>query len=205
MKIHYFLISIFFFAFTSYKIAPELKFCKGKITIPYSELRSIDMHACCQGFCGTSLKSSSALTSKAGTIYSIKRITDDNYATAWVEANPEEGIGEWISFDYSYDKKHEQSAEGACYYKDEFFFVNGYQKNPEVWKNNNRIKTMRMQIDGKDYCRIELVDKLGIQSVQLGFLKSLKASKKTIRINFIIESVYKGTVYNDTALSEIYW
>lgn len=205
MKIQSFLILIFFFSFTSFNFIPELKTCKGKIVIPYHELRTIDMHACCMGFCGTGLKSSSTLSTKAGTIYSIKRITDDDYQTAWVEAHPEEGIGEWISFDYSYDKKHEQSAEGACYYKDEFFFVNGYQRSPKVWKNNNRIKTLRMQIDGKDYCRIELADKLGVQSVRLGFLKTVKSSKKTIKIKFIIEAVYKGSVYNDTALSEIYW
>lgn len=163
------------------------------------------MSGCCKGFCAENLIATSTLTNQNDNAYSTDMLKDDVCQTAWVEGVDGDGIGEYLEFEFTYDVAYEQSAEYSCKYTDEFFIVNGYQKNETTFAENNRVKKIKMYIDGKPYCWINLKDEMGAQSVKLGFIKNLGKKINTIKIRFEIAEVYKGTRYNDTAISEIYW
>lgn len=170
----------------------------------YTELEEEDMHACCKGFCGKDLKVSSTLSSNSFN-YNSTNLTDDDKNTAWVEGNENNGIGEYIEFEYTYDMQYIDAAEGACKYKDEFFIVNGYQKNEITWSNNNRVKKMKLYVNNTLFCYIILLDQMGTQSIKLNFIKLLNKKKNTIKMKFEVAEVYKGEKYNDTAISELFW
>lgn len=170
----------------------------------YEEIQE-GMAGCCKEFCAENLVASSTLANQGENSYGVEMLKDDACQTAWVEGANGDGIGEYIEFEYSYDDAYAQSAEYACKYTDEFLIVNGYQKDKTTFLQNNRVKKIKMYIDGKPYCWILLKDKLGVQLVKLGFIKKLGKKAKTIKIKFEIAEVYKGTQYNDTAISEIFW
>lgn len=182
----------------------EIRVIKATMSKDFTDLEKEDMHACCRGFCGGNLAASSYLKDKSGIDYSVKNISDDNPHSAWVEGVDGDGIGEYISFTFTYDKKYERAAEGACYYKDEFLFVNGYQKNKQSFIENNRIKRLKVSVNDKTYY-VDLLDKMGVQSVKFGFIKEMGFKKMTLKIKMEIVEVYKGSKYSDTAISEIFW
>lgn len=170
----------------------------------YEEIQG-GMGGCCKGFCADNLIASSILPNQGENNYGADMIKDDACQTAWVEGVNGDGIGESLEFTYTYDIAYEQSAEYSCKYTDSFLIANGYQKNETSFVENNRVKKMKMYINGKPYCWIKLKDEMGIQMVNLGFIKKLGKKTNTIKIKLEITEVYKGTKYNDTAISEIYW
>jgi len=178
---------------------------KASLDVAYPESGKIDMWACCKGFCAKNLKASSFLKNNTGINYEPKNLADDDQNTAWVEGKSGDGIAEFIEFDYSYDIKYIEAADGACMYKDYFYILNGYQKNEQIWKENNRVKKMKMYINGKETCYIDLLDKMGFQLMKLNFIKPLGKKKNTIKIRFEIVEIYKGMKFEDTAISAIFW
>ncbi|HLP13607.1 MAG TPA: hypothetical protein VK177_16860 [Flavobacteriales bacterium] len=199
------LIALLIFFVFQVSFSSQTKTITATLDTPWSEFENSDMHACCKGFCATELKASSFLQDKSKINYGAKMLADDKQSTAWVEGKADDGIGEWIEFNYTFDEKFSESAEGACNYQEDFLIANGYQKNNTAWKENNRVKKMKMYIDGKFYADIVLLDKMGSQLLRLGFIKSLKKKKAKIKIKFVIAEVYKGTKYRDTAITEIWW
>lgn len=170
----------------------------------YEEIQG-GMAGCCKGFCADNLTTSSTLPNEGENNYGADMIKDDACQTAWVEGVKGDGKGEYLEFTYTYDITYEQSAEYSCKYTDSFLIVNGYQKNETSFTENNRVKKIKMYINDKPYCWIELKDEMGVQMVKLDFIKKLEKKTNTIKIKWEIAEVYKGTKYNDTAISEIFW
>lgn len=170
----------------------------------YEEIQG-GMGGCCKGFCADHLMGSSTLANQGDNNYGVDMIKDDACQTAWVEGVKGDGIGEYIEFDYTYDVAYKESAEYSCKYADAFLIANGYQKNETTFLENNRVKKLKMYINGKAYCWIKLRDEMGAQQLNLGFIKKLGKKTNTIIIKLEIAEVYKGTKYSDTAISEIFW
>lgn len=170
----------------------------------YEEIQG-GMTGCCKGFCAEHLIASSTLTNQGENSYAVDMLKDDACQTAWVEGVNGDGIGEYLEFEYRYDIAYEQSAEYSCKYADAFLIANGYQKSETSFFENNRVKKLKMYINGKAYCWIKLKDEMGVQKLNLRFIKKLGKKTNTIKIKFEIAEVYKGTKYNDTAISEIFW
>ena len=177
------------------------------------------------------IKGSSSVLKEKGKsefFYGINNLSDKDPATAWVEGNPSEGIGEYIllfvprinekgrRFSFSYDEDND--------IKIFLNVTNGYCKSEDLFYKNNRVKKARITIYdvpvtasvNSIYVKgepvkikeeiIELTDDLRIPQ-SFTFITKLNknkdAPKPKVVLKFEILEVYKGTKYNDTAISEI--
>lgn len=154
-------------------------------------------------------KAESTLKSQGQNDYKIENIHDLDLTTAWIEGNPDYGIGE--SFTIEFDWKEDYQGFGRVY---NFYGVievfNGYCKSEKHWIENSRIKTLKMYYNDKPICLIELVDTWQYQRLDLRkffnepnfFPNGEIYAKDGDKLKFEIHDVYKGTKYKDTGLSE---
>ena len=140
------------------------------------------------------VKSSSNLSTEKGINYQAKSANDLSYKTAWVEGKSDEGIGEFLEF---YFKNNSPRIT-------EIIISNGYMKSETAWKNNNRLKKLRLKVNGKSFGILNLEDSKTDQIFELGTFGRNKNGKDLI-LKFEILEVYKGDKYNDTAITEIYF
>ncbi|MCV9933612.1 hypothetical protein OIU80_15105 [Flavobacterium sp. LS1R47] len=140
------------------------------------------------------IKASSTLNSEKDTKYQAKNANDLSYQTAWVEGKPDEGIGEYL--EYSFYNKSPRITQ--------IIISNGYVKSDAAWKNNNRVKKLRLSINGKAFGILNLEDSKNDQIFDLGTFGHNKNGTDLI-LKFEIAEVYKGDKFNDTAITEIYF
>jgi hypothetical protein len=134
---------------------------------------------------------SSVLKSDGLNIYSYgpENLFDDDTDTAWVEGVPGQGIGQWIVV--AFDRiRLVKSIE----------IINGYAKDHLVFQKNSRVKDIKVEFSGRDEPEyFKLKDSETPQPVPLPDDAPLKA----YWIKFTVESVYPGTKWEDTAISEL--
>ena len=118
--------------------------------------------------------------------HSADRLIDGDISTAWVEGMSGQGIRESVSVRF-----------------DDEYLINGikinagYQKNDELYNKNSRPAKIGIAFSDGTYEVHELDDVNNVQDIVFNkpvFSKS---------ISLIIEDVYSGTKYEDTAISEI--
>ncbi len=133
----------------------------------------------------SSVKADSELTSSQGITYGAENIIDGNLATSWQEGSKDFGKNNVISLKFDDDTNIS------------FLVIyNGNQISEEDYKNNNRLKEIEIILDTQK-TKIILED-----TMQPQIIKLIDADKsKTVSIK--IKSVYEGSVYNDTCVSEI--
>jgi hypothetical protein len=139
----------------------------------------------CDGPQPDNTKASSTLAPQGKVKYLASNVCDDNPNTAWVEGNADYGIGEYLEF-----KDWGAMGDGTV------SILNGYQSSKASWENNSRVKKLKVTVNGKDYCTLELSDVMGVQSFVL------PNNSGTIR--FTIMEVYPGLKWKDTAISGIF-
>ena len=100
---------------------------------------------------------------------------------------------------YSQDKYPVQNIKNFNYTN--ILFVNGYAKNEKLWRENSRVKTLKMYVDNCPYARLHLEDSLNPQIFDLGAL-NVDTAKEVI-FKFVIEDVYRGDRYEDTCLTGV--
>lgn len=173
----------------------------------------------CSWYCCGSIDTviaTSQLKNNGSITYIGNNAGDDNYETAWVEGVEGYGIGESVTFYFT-------EGQGAI---DEIIVSNGYVKTPKAYKENSRVKTLKLYHNDKHIANLHLKDELADQhfklwevfgNVDIEALKDYqgKADGKLIDTNgnsfpqwtfkFEIGDVYKGTKYDDTVISEIYF
>ena len=79
-----------------------------------------------------------------------------NRSTTWCEGVKGYGIGECITMSVR-TKAQIAGKEGEICFT-EVMIVNGYAKNATVWKNNSRVKTLNLSINGEHWCTFQLKD-----------------------------------------------
>ncbi len=158
------------------------------------KLESAEENMCNDGdFSFSELKScsiqqvSSTLENKDNS-YSAENLTDNNPKTAWIEGVTGYGIGEsFITKKYIINE-----------------IYNGYQKSKKIWKNNSRVKELKIYIDGKFKFYLKLHD---IMEPQLIVIPNIISEELSLRdesiIKYEIIKVYQGDKYQDTAISEV--
>ena len=129
------------------------------------------------------VKASSTLSPQGKYNYSVDNLTDYDPRTPWVEGKEDYGIGEYIDLELPYGS-------------DNIKILNGYQRSYSSWKNNSRVKTIKVYAYKKAICYVELEDKMGGQYFDL-------PENDFQRIRFVIVDVYKGDKWKDVAISEI--
>ena len=147
----------------------------------------------CSWYCGGGnykIKASSSL----GDSYKAEFANDLSYKTAWVEGKKDEGIGEYLEYYFKNDSPRIT----------EIIISNGYMKSEETWKNNNRVKKLKLYVNAVPFGVLNLKDSRTDQYFEVGTLGHNKNGTDLI-LKFEILEVYKGNKYNDTAITEIYF
>ena len=111
---------------------------------------------------------------------------DGDLSTAWVESA--DGSGEGEAFTLKLNGTYKVSG---------FTIYAGYQKNEDIYAKNSRPEKMTVMFSDGTRQDVELADINGPQKITFG------AAVNTSSMRFIIQSVYPGTKYQDTAVSEI--
>ncbi|MCD4784424.1 MAG: discoidin domain-containing protein [Candidatus Eremiobacteraeota bacterium] len=121
---------------------------------------------------------------------------DGDKTTAWVEGAGGYGKGEWLSFNLSEKNKQGKS---RLFYLEKFGIRNGYTKSEDLFRKNNRVKTAIIEFSDGTRKKIELKD--------MGEIQWFDVSPPVITGHFklIIQSVYQGSNYNDTCISDIFF
>jgi phosphate transport system substrate-binding protein len=126
---------------------------------------------------------SSELTDSQGS-YPASNLRDYTYQT-WAEGARGNGTGESFTLTL-YD---EEQIAG-------FALKNGYG-DLNYFTKNNRVKSFKIYIDGSYIETIPIKDSIHFEQY------ALKNPVEGKKIQFVIDSVYQGTVYNDTCVAEI--
>jgi len=118
-------------------------------------------------------------------------LIDDNLWTSWQpERKAAGGVGEWVNMQFSTS----QTLTG-------FEFSNGFRRLDELgdlYVMNNRIENAVIQFsDGTEF-PVHFADTAGETTVML------PAPKQTTFVKLVVKSVYKGTKWNDLAVSEFH-
>jgi hypothetical protein len=149
----------------------------------------------CSWYCGGGpykITSSSYLKDEGKITYLPDNIHDFDLFTAWVPDNANGSIGKKINFHF---KPYSPRIN-------EIIIWNGYVKNSDLWKANSRVAKFKMLINGKPTAILELKDVNKTQSFKINPIQSTDSTKDLILTLEILE-VYKGTKYDDVAVSEI--
>lgn len=137
---------------------------------------------------------SSALKAQGSKNYKASNIFDEDPETAWVEGVKGHGIGQWIEF------------KNVCVRQDGYWcgvgsinILNGYVKSDKAWRENGRVKRLKVYCNGKPKYILELQNSRSFQYFNVSISKGA-----TIR--FEILDVYPGSKFQDTAITEIdFW
>lgn len=172
-----------------------------------------DLTAGCSVWCSvqdyiSEVTATSQLSSTGNNTYVPANLENRDRMTAWVEGVAGDGISEKIFIRRTYERGGDVPKDMVSRKYDSFFFpelciVNGYAKNEAAWKNNGRVKTMKMYFNDEYVCTLELEDTMKPQYISLnGFHLSAKSGEESL-FTFEIEDVYKGDKYDDTAITGI--
>jgi hypothetical protein len=149
--------------------------------------------AYCSWYCGADIDTvfcSSQLPNYNEITYGAANIHDFDAGTAWVEGVKEHGKGEKISIGFPANNPPVTTVK----------VFNGYMKTEKTWKENSRVKTLKMYVNSKPYALLHLEDAIGEQQF---LIDTLKPNGKPLVFTFEIREVYKGSKYDETAISEI--
>jgi len=149
----------------------------------------------CSWYCGGGpykITSSSYLKEQGKSTYLPDNLHDFDLFTAWVPDTKGGVIGKKVNF-------HFKSFSPRV---NEVTIYNGYIKNKELWQANSRAKKLKLYINNKPYANLELQDVTASQSFKIDAIQSTD-SKKDLVLTFEVIEIYKGTKYDDLAISEI--
>ena len=149
----------------------------------------------CSWYCGGGpykITSSSYIKDQGKITYLPDNIHDFNLFTAWVPDNSNGAIGKKINFHF----------KPFAPRINEIIIWNGYVKNSDLWKANSRVAKFKLIINGKPNAILELKDVNNTQSFKISPVQSTDSTKDLILTLEILE-IYKGTKYDDVAISEI--
>lgn len=124
--------------------------------------------------------------SELGMTHTADRINDGTLEKAWVEGAYGQGIGENVTLYFDDDYIIKSMVINA-----------GYQKSEKLYYKNSRPCAMKVYYSDGYSENIELSDINGTQEIELNY------RRKTSFIKLEIESVYAGSVFEDTVISEV--
>ena len=132
----------------------------------------------------TSVSASSTLNNS----HTAAAAFDGDAATSWIEGEVDDGINQTLTV-YA---DTPQKIKRICIY-------NGICISEEDFKRHNRVKECRITLGDGTLFSAELLDGLDYQPCVIEFPNPVE----TTQVTFTILSVYAGTTYSDTAITEI--
>jgi len=137
---------------------------------------------------------SSELPLQKNNTYSRFNLGDRDPRTAWVEGENDYGIGEYIDMNIHNEGSMTMS------------ILNGYQKSIKSWKDNSRVKTFKVYVNGEEIVYLHLEDRMGEQNISFSSLLSANFDnwdELELVIRLEIFDVYPGNKWSDVAISGI--
>ena len=119
------------------------------------------------------------------TAYDASKLIDGDLNTSWQDGADGFGENEELVFNIGGDKEINY-----------IVIYNGNQISDEHYYNNNRLKDAALVINGVEK-NITLPDSKEAQAIQVNCSSTISS------IKIVIKSVYAGTVYDDTCISEV--
>ncbi|MED5374515.1 MAG: hypothetical protein VX899_26095 [Myxococcota bacterium] len=130
--------------------------------------------------------SSSIYPEGDGVRYTPEQSYDHKVSANWTEGDESgSGLGEWVQVDF--DGETNLTA---------FRIWNGTFTSYDMWNRSNRIKDLEIEFSDGSKQTFTLTDEMKSEYIEL---KPVKASWAKLRI----KSVYSGTTFTDTAVSEV--
>ncbi len=136
---------------------------------------------------GITAAASSVLPDDGALQYVPANVLDGKSNTAWAEGKEDSGIGEYIELTLP-----------AASQIHGISILNGYCKSKELYQKNNRIKACTIMLDNGRSYRVELSD---VYAYYQDLYFPQMETTGGIRIQ--IDTVYPGTEWDDTLISEI--
>ena len=158
----------------------------------------------CSWYCGggpEEVSASSTLPSQGANNYKASNAHDLSYETAWVEGVKGYGIGEYLEYHFAPNSPRITS----------IMVANGYVKSEVAWKNNSRVKKLKLFYNDVPWAILSLDDSRSDQAFSvdtLGFRpKWSEGDVKDLpwKLKFEVLEVYEGEKYDDVVISEIYF
>ncbi len=144
----------------------------------------------CASFSGSSgtdvYCASSVLPPEFGNTYGVRNLFSSDDATAWVHGTHKIGTGQWIVVEFDGFR----SVKSVT-------IRNGYQKSADIYSKNSRVRQFRLVFSQGESKVVSLEDRRGEQTILLD------RPIRTYWIQFVIEDVFPGWKYPDTAISKL--
>ena len=129
---------------------------------------------------------SSVLRPQFGNSYGVVNLFDSSTGTAWVEGQAGNGVGEWVTVEFDTMRRVKS-----------FTVQNGYQKSNDIFRKNNRVRQLRVVFSGGETQTYVLEDRITAQ------LLPLANPVQAYWMKFIIDDVWAGNKYTDTAITKL--
>jgi hypothetical protein len=152
----------------------------------------------CSWYCGGGpyqIKASSHLKGNSSLSYEAENIHDLSFHSAWVEGAAGFGTGEYVEYYFKADSP--RITEIKVY--------NGYVKSEQAWKNNGRVKQLKLYVNSTPFALLPLKDTTALQTFTLSQPMGRRTDGKDLVLRFEIVDIYKGDKFEDTALTEIFF
>lgn len=120
---------------------------------------------------------------------------DFDHTSVWAEGAQGQGIGEYLEYHFP----------GSCPRITTVKILNGHVKSEKAWRENSRVKQLKMYYNGEPYAILELQDSRTCQLFDVGVLGFNDSEAPEWTLKFEIMDVYPGTKYEDTVISELYF
>jgi hypothetical protein len=135
---------------------------------------------------GARATASSAYPPEEGVTYEADRVSDGKVSTSWVEGEQGGGLGSWIELDLGGEKTIQKlRIWGGLWYSSAY------------WKRANRPKDIEITYSDGSKDIFTLKDEMKAQDF------ALPQGRKTTSVRVKIKSVYDGSTWMDTAISEL--
>jgi hypothetical protein len=162
---------------------------------------------------------SSTLAQQGNTRYDAANTGNGDRSVTWCEGVKGHGIGERVNMRITTQGLYSEDGIGFT----ELMIVNGYAKNQTAWKNNSRVKAMKLYVGGKHWYNLNLKDVIKPQVFKLettiepdkfgkkvaipaeweqpDWIKSSTAYQTDL--SFEIAEIYAGDKFDDTCITGI--
>ncbi|MBR4389399.1 MAG: hypothetical protein IKT00_09510 [Prevotella sp.] len=127
--------------------------------------------------------------------YDASHAHDFDHESVWAEGAKGQGIGESLTYEFA----------GGCPRITTVNILNGHVKSEKAWRENSRVKELLVYYNGMPYAILDLQNSRTLQSFDVGVLGFHDPAAKNWTLKFEILSVYPGTKYEDTVISELYF
>jgi len=150
----------------------------------------------CSWYCGGEVKSvtaSSCLPPVRPYDYKAENAHDFDHESVW--ATKGSGVGERLVYTFA----------GGCPRITMVKILNGHVKSETAWRNNSRVKRLRMYYDGRPYAVLDLEDSRTLQCFDVGTLGPHDSDRPDWTLTFEILDIYPGERFADTVIAELYF